>query len=43
MRTKNTSIMAVAAAILVAAVYFLEIRGGEERAETERVADRLLA
>ncbi|MCH7825982.1 MAG: DUF4340 domain-containing protein, partial [Acidobacteria bacterium] len=42
MRTKNTSIMAVAAAILVAAVYFLEIRGGEERAETERVADRLL-
>jgi len=42
MRTKNTLIMAVVAAILVAAVYFLEIRGDEERAETERVADRLL-
>ena len=42
MRTKNTLIMAVAAAILVAAVYFIEIRGSEERAETERVADRLL-
>ncbi len=42
MRTKNTLIMAVVAGILMAAVYFLEIRGGEERAETERVADRLL-
>ncbi len=42
MRTKNTLIMAVVAGILGAAVYFLEIRGSEERAETERVADRLL-
>jgi len=42
MRTKNTLIMAVVAGILMAAVYFLEIRGDDERAETERVADRLL-
>ncbi len=42
MRTKNTLIMAVVAGTLGAAVYFLEIRGSEERAETERVADRLL-
>ena len=42
MRTKKTLIMALAAGILAVAVYFLEIRGTEERAETERVADRLL-
>lgn len=42
MRTKNTLIMAVVAGILMTAVYFFEIRGDDERAETERVADRLL-
>ena len=34
--------MAFAAVLLAVAVYFLEIRGVEERAEVERVANRLL-
>ena len=43
MRTKNTLIMAFAAVLLAVAVYFLEIRGAEERAEVERIANRLLS
>ncbi len=43
MRTKNTLIMAFAAVLLAVAVYFLEIRGVEEHAEVERVANRLLS
>jgi len=43
MRKKNTLIMAVVAGVLVAAVYFLEIRGADERADADLVADRLLS
>lgn len=42
MRLRNTLIMALVAAGLLAAVYFLEIRGAVEREEAEAVADRLL-
>ena len=35
--------MAFAAVLLAVAVYFLEIRGAEERAEVERIANRLLS
>lgn len=42
MRGRNTVIMAIVAALLGAAVYFLEIRGSAEREAAEAVADRLL-
>ncbi len=43
MRMRNTAIMAVALVIMGALVYFLEIRGAEERAAEEAVAARLLS
>ena len=42
MKLKNTLMMGALVIVLGAAVYFLEIRGSEERAEAERTADRLL-
>ena len=42
MKLKNTLIMGALVIVLGAAVYFLEIRGAEERIEAERTADRLL-
>ncbi len=42
MKLKNTLMMGALVIVLGAAVYFLEVRGSEERAEAERTADRLL-
>jgi len=42
MRARNTLIMAIVALLLVATVYFLEIRGADEREEADAVAERLL-
>jgi len=43
LKAKNTLIMAAVAALLLGYVYFFEIRGAEDRAEADRVADRLLS